>query len=159
MGGSSDGPAEFAFGAHGPCEDGKPVFPDQFRRRVVSRDLNAYLESHCSRDDRLRRGAEARLVLGTRSASAIILVPVEERYMTKITYEIVEHDGGWAYRADGVFSETFPSHDLARKAAERAAKEQAVPGETTGISYEDKDGRWHDEVARGNDRPETDVEG
>ena len=35
--------------------------------------------------------------------------------MTKITYEIVEHDGGWAYRADGVFSETFPSHDLARK--------------------------------------------
>ena len=58
--------------------------------------------------------------------------------MTKITYEIVEHDGGWAYRADGVFSETFPSHDLARKAAERAAKEQGVPGETTGISYEDR---------------------
>ena len=55
--------------------------------------------------------------------------------------------------------QTFASHDLARKAAERAAKEQAVPGETTGISYEDKDGRWHDEVARGNDRPETDVEG
>ncbi len=27
--------------------------------------------------------------------------------MTKITYEIVEHDGGWAYRVDGVFSETF----------------------------------------------------
>jgi hypothetical protein len=26
MGGSSDGPTEFAFGAHGPCEDGKPVF-------------------------------------------------------------------------------------------------------------------------------------
>ena len=79
--------------------------------------------------------------------------------MSKITYEIVEHDGGWAYCADGVFSETFASRDLARKAAERAAKEQAVPGETTGISYEDKDGRWHDEVARGNDRPETDVEG
>ena len=39
--------------------------------------------------------------------------------MTKITYEIVEHDGGWAYRVGGVFSETFPSHDLARKAAER----------------------------------------
>jgi hypothetical protein len=83
----------------------------------------------------------------------------EERNMTKITYEIVEHDGGWAYRVDGVFSEPFPSHDLARKAAERAAKEQVVPGDTTGISYEDKDGRWHDEVSRGNDRPETDVEG
>src|ERR1700738_626416 len=53
--------------------------------------------------------------------------------MTKITYEIVEHDGGWAYRVDGVFSETFSSHDMARRAAERAAKEQVVPGDTTGI--------------------------
>ena len=79
--------------------------------------------------------------------------------MTKITYEIVEHDGGWAYRADGVFSETFPTHDAARRAAERAATEQAVPGETTPISWEDKDGHWHTEVARGTDRPETDVEG
>jgi hypothetical protein len=78
--------------------------------------------------------------------------------MTKITYEIVEHDGGWAYRANGVFSEAFPSRDMARKAAERVAKEQVVPGETTGITYEDKDGRWHDEVAAGDDRPETEVE-
>jgi hypothetical protein len=58
-----------------------------------------------------------------------------------------------------VFSEAFPSHDLARKAAERAAKEQVVPGDTTDISYEDKEGHWHDEVSRGDDRPETDVEG
>ena len=79
--------------------------------------------------------------------------------MSKIVYEIVEHDGGWAYKADGVFSETFPSHDAARRAAELAAKEQVVAGSTTGISYEDKDGRWHDEVARGDDRPETDVKG
>ena len=79
--------------------------------------------------------------------------------MTKITYEIVEHDGGWAYRANGVYSETFPTHDLARKAAERAAKEQVVPGATTGISYEDKSGQWHSEVAAGDDRPETDVKG
>jgi hypothetical protein len=79
--------------------------------------------------------------------------------MTKITYEIVEHDGGWAYRVDGVFSETFASHDQARKAAERAAREQVVPGVTTGITYEDKNGRWHEEVASGTDRPETDVKG
>jgi hypothetical protein len=79
--------------------------------------------------------------------------------MTKITYEIVEHDGGWAYQFDGVFSETFPSHDLARGAAERSAKEQVVPGITSGISYEDKAGRWHDEVSASDDRPETDVEG
>jgi hypothetical protein len=77
--------------------------------------------------------------------------------MSKVTYEIVEHDGGWAYRVDGVYSETFPTHDLARQAAERAAHEQRVPGTTTGISYEDKEGHWHDEVARGDDRPTTDI--
>jgi hypothetical protein len=79
--------------------------------------------------------------------------------MTKVTYEIVEHDGGWAYRVDGVYSETFPTHDGARRAAERAAKEQEVPGESTIISYEDKDGRWHDERAAGSDRPDTEVKG
>jgi hypothetical protein len=79
--------------------------------------------------------------------------------MSKITYEIVEHDGGWAYRADGVFSEAFASHHQARTAAERAATEQRMPGETTAISYEDKDARWHDEVAGGSDRPDTSVEG
>jgi len=79
--------------------------------------------------------------------------------MTKITYEIVEHDGGWAYRANGVYSETFPSHDMARGAAERAAREQGIPGTTTGISYEDQKGHWHDEVSKGDDRPQTDVKG
>jgi hypothetical protein len=79
--------------------------------------------------------------------------------MTKITYEIVEHDGGWAYRVDGAYSESFPTHDLARKAAERAAHEQVVSGETTTITYEDKDGHWHDELSKGTDRPETDVTG
>jgi len=79
--------------------------------------------------------------------------------MTKIVYEIVEHDGGWAYRADGVYSETFPSHDVARRAAERAAAEQAVPGETEGISFEDVEGQWHDEVSSGDDRPDTEVKG
>ena len=79
--------------------------------------------------------------------------------MSKVTYEIVEHDGGWAYRVDGVFSETFPSHSAARQAAERAAQEQVVAGDSTGISYEDKAGHWHDEFSRGDDRPKTDVEG
>lgn len=79
--------------------------------------------------------------------------------MTKLVYEVVEHDGGWAYRVDGVYSETFPSHDDARRAAERAAQEQLAPGEATVISWEDKEGRWHDEQSSGNDRPETEVQG
>ena len=79
--------------------------------------------------------------------------------MTRVIYEIVEHDGGWAYRADGVYSETFPTHDAARAAGERAAREQRVAGEDVGISWEDKDGHWHDEVSDGHDRPATEVEG
>ena len=79
--------------------------------------------------------------------------------MVKVTYHIVQHDGGWAYQVDGVFSETLPSHDAARAAAQRVALEQHVPGETRAISWEDINGKWHEELARGDDRPETDVEG
>jgi hypothetical protein len=77
--------------------------------------------------------------------------------MTKVTYEIVEHDGGWAYKVGDVFSEAFPSHDEAMLAAQRAAEEQEIPGETTDISWEDENGRWHDETADGDDRPTTEV--
>jgi hypothetical protein len=79
--------------------------------------------------------------------------------MSKVTYHIVEHDGGWAYKVDGVFSETFPSHNAARAAAQRVAKEQHVPGETRAITWEDANGKWHEELARGDDRPDTEVAG
>ena len=79
--------------------------------------------------------------------------------MATVIYEVVQHDGGWAYRAEGVFSETFPSHDAARHAAERAANLQTEAGEETDISYEDKTGHWHDEHSPGDDRPETEVKG
>lgn len=79
--------------------------------------------------------------------------------MTTVTYQIVEHDGGWAYKVGDVFSETFPSHDEALRAAQIAAQEQEVPGETTDISWEDERGRWHDETASGDDRPDTEVQG
>ncbi len=79
--------------------------------------------------------------------------------MTTVTYHIVEHDGGWAYQVDGSFSETFPSHDAARRAAEIAAREQRLAGETSAISWETPDGVWHEGLSDGTDRPETDVEG
>jgi hypothetical protein len=77
--------------------------------------------------------------------------------MPEITYEVVEHDGGWAYKVNGVFSESFPTHAAALKAAERAAAEQRVPGRTRTIEYQDAEGRWHTETARGSDRPQTQV--
>ena len=79
--------------------------------------------------------------------------------MTHIVYTIVQHDGGWAYKLDGVFSEPFPTHDRALAAARRAAAEQRIGGETHAISWEDDKGQWHEEVSEGGDRPETEVRG
>ncbi len=78
--------------------------------------------------------------------------------MSRLTYKIVEHDGGWAYTVNGVFSETYPDHAGALAAAKRAAAEQRTPGRTEVIEYETPDGKWHTETAPGMDRPETDVE-
>ena len=79
--------------------------------------------------------------------------------MAKIVYHIVQHDGGWAYQAEGVYSETYASHDRARLAAERAAREQRLSGDDAAISFEDADGQWHEELVHGEDRPTTEVEG
>jgi hypothetical protein len=77
--------------------------------------------------------------------------------MSHVTYQIVEHDGGWAYKVDGVFSEPFATHRDALEAARRAAAEQRVPGHSEVIEWEDANGKWHSETASGSDRPETDV--
>lgn len=79
--------------------------------------------------------------------------------MADVTYTIVEHDGGWAYKLGDVFSETFPNHDSARMAAERVAAEQRAPGTTEATSYQDSKGAWHEETVSGSDRPKTEVTG
>jgi len=78
--------------------------------------------------------------------------------MAEVTYHLVEHDGGWAYKAEGTFSETFRTRQAAHDAAVRAAGEQRVAGETVGIVYEDDTGRWRSEVEAGNARPYTRVD-
>ena len=78
--------------------------------------------------------------------------------MSHVTYKIIRHDHGWAYTVNGVFSESFPTHAQALKAARRAAGEQRVPGQTESIEYEDENGKWHTERSLGTDRPNTDVE-
>lgn len=78
--------------------------------------------------------------------------------MAQIKYQVVEHNGGWAYQVDGVFSETFPTHDEARAAAAAAAERQRLAGRTEVIEYEDPAGNWHQEIANAGDRPETTVE-
>ncbi len=69
--------------------------------------------------------------------------------MANVHYRIVEHEGGWAYKAGDGFSERYATHEEARDAAERAAAEQKLPGATEDIEYQDEAGEWHEEVSRG----------
>ena len=75
--------------------------------------------------------------------------------MSKLVYKIVQHDGGWAYEAMGTFSETFPTREAARNAAQLAAQEQSGADVATPIEYEDEQGHWHREVAQPGDRPKV----
>jgi hypothetical protein len=77
--------------------------------------------------------------------------------MARIHYKIVQHDGGWAYTLNGVYSEPFRDKATALGAARRVAAEQRIPGDTTNIEYQDSEGRWHTELSEGGDRPEADV--
>ena len=77
--------------------------------------------------------------------------------MTKISYDVVEHDGGWTYKVGDVFTETYASHEDATAAAKAAAAEHTLAGTTEVISFEDADGHWHEETADGDDRPEVEV--
>lgn len=74
-----------------------------------------------------------------------------------VTYHVAEHDGGFGYRVDNVWSETFPDHDSALAAAKSAAERQQVGGEDVSISYQRADGGWQAEDVSGGDRPATEV--
>jgi hypothetical protein len=79
--------------------------------------------------------------------------------MAKIHYKIVPHDGGWAYKLNDVFSESFSTRDRAMAAARHVATLQHVPDNTTYIQFQDEAGKWHTELSLGTDRPDADVEG
>lgn len=74
-----------------------------------------------------------------------------------VTYHVGKHDGGFAYHVGDVWSETFPDHHSALRAAKSAAQRQQIGGDNVTISYQLADGRWQSEDASGGDRPATDV--
>lgn len=74
-----------------------------------------------------------------------------------LTYHVAEHDGGYAYRVNDVWSEPFPDHHTALAAAKDAAQRQQVGGDDIEITFETADGQWRTELASGGDRPETRV--
>jgi hypothetical protein len=106
----------------------------QNTRRLHTSKKTAQLRSKVS--DKSRRGVKA-----------------EHLPISDVTYEIVQHDGGWAYKVNGVFSEAFPTHAEALAAAQSAAAEQEIPGDAETIEYEDDKGDWHSETVSGRDRP------
>ena len=77
--------------------------------------------------------------------------------MAKVTYHVVEHDEGFAYRLGNVYSEPFSSHAEALSAARQAAGAQQIADGDAEISWQDENGEWHNEHADGADRPMTDV--
>jgi len=79
--------------------------------------------------------------------------------MRSITYKVLRHDGGWAYRVNGACSETFPTREKARKAARRAAWEQAASAESSLIDYEDGQRPRYHELSAAGERPKTPAEG
>ncbi|MFC5036686.1 DUF2188 domain-containing protein [Tianweitania sediminis] len=95
---------------------------------------------------------------GGRSPTRSDATPEEQGDAGKVTYRVVEHDGGWAYKVGDVFSETFGTHDDALKAANAAARAQQLAGEPEPIEYQDESGTWRQEDASGDDRPDTGVE-
>ncbi|MBZ7927632.1 DUF2188 domain-containing protein (plasmid) [Ensifer adhaerens] len=77
--------------------------------------------------------------------------------MQKIRYEVVQHDGGWAYKVNDGFSETFSTHGDALAAAKIAANQHEAPGSDEQIEFQDAKGRWHEQTSSGFDRPQTEV--
>lgn len=69
----------------------------------------------------------------------------------KITYHVAQHDGGYAYRLDNVWSEPFATHQQALKAAKAAAERQHLEGRDAEITYQAADGTWRSEHALGGD--------
>jgi hypothetical protein len=61
--------------------------------------------------------------------SEILLVSSRINEMSKITYRVAKHDGGWAYETNGTYSEQFQTREAARKAARLAATAKAAANE------------------------------
>lgn len=75
----------------------------------------------------------------------------------KVTYEIVQHDEGWAYRMNGAYSERFDSHDQALEAARIVLDQLRQQDAPARIIYQDENGHWIAEMSNGQDHPEAEI--
>ena len=78
--------------------------------------------------------------------------------MAHVTYKVVRHEDGWAYTVNGAFSESFPTHADALKRRGVRPPNSGSPGRPKASSTRMSAASGTASFARGNDRPETDVE-
>ena len=76
--------------------------------------------------------------------------------MSKVVYEIIQHDGGWAYRVGKVVSEPFRTREEAHEAAQQAADRQRGGVSQHDVEFEDSNYHWHTE--RSGIGPDTEVD-
>jgi hypothetical protein len=65
--------------------------------------------------------------------------------VSKATYRVVRLDSGWAYQADGSYSEQFTTRQAARNAARLAAAQHALTHEKAHQASQKKEGQWYDD--------------
>jgi hypothetical protein len=62
--------------------------------------------------------------------------------MVDITYEIVPHDKGWAYKLGDTLSETYATPDQAARQAKSAAARQKIGNGDARLAYPAPNGGW-----------------
>jgi hypothetical protein len=62
--------------------------------------------------------------------------------MVDITYQIVPHDEGWAYKLGDTLSETYSSAEEAADRARSAAARQKIGDGDATLAYPAPDGGW-----------------
>ena len=77
--------------------------------------------------------------------------------MSEVTYEIVEHDGGWAYKVDGALSRCSRPMRQRSRQHRPPPLSRKPPARPKRLNTKTRKGKWHTETARGSDRPETHI--
>jgi hypothetical protein len=62
--------------------------------------------------------------------------------MADITYQVLPHDNGWAYKLGNTLSETYPTADEAIVHAKDAASRQKIGDGDALLAYPAPDGGW-----------------
>ena len=78
--------------------------------------------------------------------------------MAKVIYEVVQHDGGWAYKVGDVLSETLPDPRRSPCRSGRRCRAAAPRRRDRGHRVRGQVRPLAQEIAEGTDRPDTELD-